>query len=387
MRVLNFRLLSLLLISIVASTLLVVTVFIASRIETPLLPAEKSPLPWQAIFTSDGYEGGNTHIAARDSRYALDFDFSLDKGQNAFPFAMVTLQISQSENDAENTLFDASQYSSIKLTVKCQPYNVLSFAAHAYDKSISTLGDASSYRISTHFLTCRDQWQSVTIDLKRLKTPEWWLEQRGLPYSSQHYDLSQLKSFSVTTSNQSPAAQISNVKISEFTLIGQNTLYRYASVVVVALFWVGLILWLIHQHTQQLARKLRAELKQDPPSKLEPQSVNFESRQDKEKYDVLHFLAHEYTNPDLSMEVLVNTLGINRDKINNILKQETELTFSTYLNQLRLQEAARLLETKKASITEIAYAVGYKSVNYFNRLFKKTYHITPKAYREQNSIQ
>lgn len=383
-KVSNIRPLALSVIAIIASTFVVTIALITSSIEAPLLPAEQSTHPWQALFTSDNYEGSNTRITSRDSRYTLNFDFNLDKSNNPFPFAMATLQMGEG-NSPNTALFDGSQYSSVKLTLKCQPYNVLNFALHSYDSEYSTLGDIESYRISTHFLTCRKQWQSVIIDLKRLKTPEWWLEHRGLPYSSQYYDLSRIKSFSVTSSNQSPAAQDSNISISEFTLIGQNNTYLYASVGIVALFWLGFIFWLMHQHTQQLANKLRTELKHDASSKLEPQSVHFQSRQDKEKYDVLRFLAHEYTNPDLSMDVLVNTLGINRDKINNILKQETELTFSTYLNQLRLQEAARLLETKKASVTEIAYAVGYKSVNYFNRLFKRAYNLTPKAYRGQNS--
>jgi AraC-like DNA-binding protein len=51
---------------------------------------------------------------------------------------------------------------------------------------------------------------------------------------------------------------------------------------------------------------------------------------------------------------------------------------------LRLTEAARLLaECDSASITDIAYAVGYNHVSYFNKLFKLDYGCTPKAFRAQ----
>lgn len=47
---------------------------------------------------------------------------------------------------------------------------------------------------------------------------------------------------------------------------------------------------------------------------------------------------------------------------------------TAYLNKLRLTEAARLLAEKDtASVSEIAYSVGYGSVSYFNKLFKEEY--------------
>ena len=80
---------------------------------------------------------------------------------------------------------------------------------------------------------------------------------------------------------------------------------------------------------------------------------------------------------------MVQEIGINRNKINEILKNELGYTFSTYLNKLRLTEAARLLSTQKsANISEIAYSVGYKNVPYFNKLFKLEYGCSPKKFKD-----
>ena len=58
------------------------------------------------------------------------------------------------------------------------------------------------------------------------------------------------------------------------------------------------------------------------------------------------------------------------------------MTFTAYLNKLRLTEASRLLtEKSSAAVSEIAYSVGYANVPYFNRLFKEEFGCTPKSFR------
>jgi YesN/AraC family two-component response regulator len=93
-------------------------------------------------------------------------------------------------------------------------------------------------------------------------------------------------------------------------------------------------------------------------------------------------MATEYANPELSLEMAAVSLGVNRTKINEILKEELGLTFSTYLNKLRLTESARLLsENEDANVSEIAYLVGYNNVSYFNKLFKTEYGCAPKIFK------
>jgi AraC-like DNA-binding protein len=83
----------------------------------------------------------------------------------------------------------------------------------------------------------------------------------------------------------------------------------------------------------------------------------------------------------MSMEFAVARLGINRTKINELLRDELGMTFSTYLNKLRLAEAARLLSRDDANVADIARSVGYKNVPYFNTVFKTEYGCTPKTFK------
>jgi len=58
------------------------------------------------------------------------------------------------------------------------------------------------------------------------------------------------------------------------------------------------------------------------------------------------------------------------------------MTFTAYVKKLRLTEAARLLsENPGATVSEVAYSVGYGNVLYFNKLFKEEYGCTPKVFK------
>jgi AraC-like DNA-binding protein len=96
----------------------------------------------------------------------------------------------------------------------------------------------------------------------------------------------------------------------------------------------------------------------------------------------LRYIASSYTDPKLDLETVVDATGANRHKINDLLKAELGMTFSSYLNKLRLTEASRLLiEKSSAAVSEIAYLVGYANVPYFNKLFKDEFGCTPKSFR------
>ena len=98
---------------------------------------------------------------------------------------------------------------------------------------------------------------------------------------------------------------------------------------------------------------------------------------------IIRYLAEHFSNPDLNVEMAVNALGINRTKMNELLKAELGLTFTGYLNKLRLAEASRLLsESDSCNIADIAYTVGYKNISYFNKLFKEEYGCTPKSFKQ-----
>lgn len=101
---------------------------------------------------------------------------------------------------------------------------------------------------------------------------------------------------------------------------------------------------------------------------------------DKAKYEIMS--RKLYLQPDFSREELMKTVRIPQNKFAGIFKKYTGLSFSKYINKLRLEYAARLLEEHpEYSVDAIAEICGISSSSSFYRLFFEEYGMTPKSYR------
>ena len=63
--------------------------------------------------------------------------------------------------------------------------------------------------------------------------------------------------------------------------------------------------------------------------------------------------------------------------------QESGLSYSELVNELRFETAARLLRETDATALEIALEVGYEDPSHFSRAFKRLAGISPREYRRQ----
>jgi transcriptional regulator GlxA family with amidase domain len=62
-------------------------------------------------------------------------------------------------------------------------------------------------------------------------------------------------------------------------------------------------------------------------------------------------------------------------------KAATGCSLIEYLQNLRIEEAKRLLEQGKLPVEEVSLAAGYEDVSFFRRLFKRLTGSTPGQYR------
>jgi len=98
---------------------------------------------------------------------------------------------------------------------------------------------------------------------------------------------------------------------------------------------------------------------------------------------ILPVLSHVNTNysEDIKLHDVAAMLSFDESYFCRIFKNATGATFTEYLNFVRVCKAEKLLKKTQDSILEISEAVGFSSVSYFNRIFKKYRHISPSAYR------
>ena len=91
-------------------------------------------------------------------------------------------------------------------------------------------------------------------------------------------------------------------------------------------------------------------------------------------------LRHNYSQ-NLSLEQLAAHVGMSPSHLSRTFSKEVGMSISQYVAALRCEEAASMLKSGDASIQEIAAYVGYLDNNYFVKVFKKQYGMTPSEYR------
>jgi len=98
---------------------------------------------------------------------------------------------------------------------------------------------------------------------------------------------------------------------------------------------------------------------------------------------ILEYIGTQYQNPNLKLGDVAKEICLSEDMTSELLKKHTNLTFRQYLNQIRMEEAKRLLKVSSLQISEIAFKVGYNNIQHFNRVFKEFSNDSPKKYREK----
>ena len=89
---------------------------------------------------------------------------------------------------------------------------------------------------------------------------------------------------------------------------------------------------------------------------------------------------YENYKTKITLDGLCFIFRSNKTTICKIFKEEYGMTVLGYLNSLRLGEAKRMILEERLSVTEIAESLGFESIHYFTRFFKKMTSQTPTEY-------
>ncbi|MBQ4018987.1 MAG: response regulator [Paludibacteraceae bacterium] len=96
---------------------------------------------------------------------------------------------------------------------------------------------------------------------------------------------------------------------------------------------------------------------------------------------LLDVMEKQMDNNTLTVDELVDEMGMGRTVFFNKLKNMTGLSPVEFIREMRIKRAAQLLEERQYNITEVTYMVGMNDSRYFAKCFKNTYGVTPSEYR------
>ena len=101
--------------------------------------------------------------------------------------------------------------------------------------------------------------------------------------------------------------------------------------------------------------------------------------------DVERIIEENMGNEDFSVSFLAKEIGLSRSMLHRKLIRLTGRSATQLITEIRLTRARELIENKVATVSEIAYMVGFTSPSYFNTVFKKRYGISPGEVKKKES--
>ena len=99
---------------------------------------------------------------------------------------------------------------------------------------------------------------------------------------------------------------------------------------------------------------------------------------------ILTYIADNYKK-SISIEEISNYCFYSKSYFMKFFKETMGMGFIQYLNDYRLEIAAKMLLDTSDNILDVALNTGFENLSYFNRCFKRKYGVTPRKYRTQNS--
>lgn len=113
---------------------------------------------------------------------------------------------------------------------------------------------------------------------------------------------------------------------------------------------------------------------------MNAQEVELDSRDDKLLKEVVEYIHANMTNSRITANDISYAVGISHSNLYRRIKSLTDQSLNEFVRFVRLQKAEQLLASKKLSVSEVMFQVGFTNHSYFSKCFKQLYSVTPKNY-------
>ncbi|MGM0442858.1 MAG: helix-turn-helix transcriptional regulator [Fibrobacterota bacterium] len=338
---------------ILLSTLLCIGVtlhYFATREYTPT-PEE---MECRTYTDRDDHPDGTSRINSFTCKTPISFSYTLGETR-PFPYAGLLLEW--------DTAVDISPYSELKIeyTPSVTDDFTIQIAA-ATDTSLHTPLRLYEKTISPETMPT----VPLRLPLKDLTTPLWWFNSAGISPDTARKALTRSRQIRLQNHPLSPVGKPQRIEIHSITFV------RPLST------WIPLwVLSLLPMLTGSLIYYLNPGVRYSRITRRAERDVTRET--------LIEYLGHTYSNPGLTLATVQKDTGISPYRIRAILKAAYRRDFRTYLRDIRLQEAVRLLDSGRYTIDETARLVGYQHGSALRQPFKRRFGVSPREYQRRKT--
>lgn len=306
----------------------------------------------QIVCYSDKESKGHSEIKGEKKDKVLQVSYQLKKGY-VFPYCGVTFH-----QEVNSTPYNIKNYQQVQLKLEVDtPCKLdLIFSEHQNKQN-----KTKNIQYINYTLSCIPEKQTYTVNLKDFKIPGWW-ERDNKEHMGR--DRESINTFSIQhdptlAANVNQSFQLHEILLREHSFL---------------IYYIGGIFTLLILLTELIGSKnKRIEVNYVPTPQVEQEHTT-------PWQSILQYITTHYKE-EIQLEEVYKATGVPKHKISSSIKENTQMSFRQFINQIRLQEADRLLETTDLSISQIAYEVGYTSISHFNKVYKQTRGQAPNEFR------
>ena len=108
---------------------------------------------------------------------------------------------------------------------------------------------------------------------------------------------------------------------------------------------------------------------------------NFNERDTERMNKVFKYLMQHFDDP-ISLQEIADVANMTPPAFSAYFRKRTQKCFTTFLNEIRIGHACKLLEDQDLAISDVCYSSGFQNFTHFNKMFKQFTGKVPSEYRK-----
>jgi len=325
------------------------------------------------VFYNDQIDQGRSQILRQEmDRLEIRFQYSLDSGF-FYPYCGVALK------PANTKMWDFSEYDRCRITLNTEGLSSVFMYFHVFDPNVRDRASRHSFRRLLHNMkVVPDSVQTVELIFSKFETPTWWyslIEQDKSDFGNP--DLSQVESIHFTSGLDKTFRTSAGFDLYAISMIRSHTPAYILLGSIWCIIMAGYSLYCM-QSSRSNKKEVPAPVR-EVVQKIEIAYKPVETEPDR-KLVFIDYINSSFQDPTLTLSSVAESTGLSDRTISGYIAEHYGCNFKTYVNNIRINEAKRLLEEKGLSSGEVAYLVGFNSPANFNRVFKTMEGCNPTEY-------